>query len=107
MTFYDKSFESDRKDIFSHVMYMTEYTELFKIECTNKDSEKIENLVSDVQDIREIYGVSDISTPSISEKNIPIDSFKIDITYDSHLTDRTVLAQNIEEIEHFDTVTFA
>lgn len=88
---------------------MTEYTELFKITCIDEisEAEDIEELLSDVQDIRDVYGVSDISTPSISVKDIPIEHFKIDITYDTHLTDRTVLAQNIEELDQFEEVTFA
>lgn len=88
---------------------MTEYTELFKITCKDSLSkaEDIEEFLSAVQELNTVYGVSDISTPEVSVKNIPIESFTIDITYDTHLTDRTVLAQNIEELEYFEEVTFA
>lgn len=93
----------------TYFLYMTEYTELFEITLTNPmdKAEEIEEFSSAVQDIKDVYGVLEISTPTVSVKNVPIKSFKVDITYDTHHTDRTVLAQNIEELAHFEEVTFA
>lgn len=88
---------------------MTEYTELFKITFTDNLSkaEDIEEFLSAVQEINNIYGVLDIATPKVSAETIPMEYFNIDITYDTHLTDRTVLAQNIEELDFFEEVIFA
>ena len=85
---------------------MTSYTELFKIKYTGGliKAKNSGDLATQVKNILEIEGVSDVSTPSV--ENISTGYFYVDVTYDTEETDRTSIAQQIEQMSEFDTVIF-
>lgn len=85
---------------------MENLTELFKVKYTGKgfikaiDTGKLGRDVDDLEE--EIYGIVNIASYSVNSYSTGY--FHIDITYDPELTDRTKIANEIEEYEHFDDV---
>jgi hypothetical protein len=76
-----------------------EYTELFKVEYNGK--------VSDLHSL--ISSITGVEKCMISEKSYEIvhdDVIDCEIRYNSHVTDRTKIANKLEENEDVSTVLF-
>ena len=85
---------------------MNNFTELFKVKYSGGliKAQDSGELHTEVKEIQEIDGVSDVTAPSVD--NVSTGHFHIDITYDSELTDRTRIANQIEAMEMFENVIF-
>lgn len=85
---------------------MDTVTELFKVKYNGGiiKAKDTGNLHSSVKELNDIAGVTDISTPKV--ENTSTGYFYVDITYEPEVTDRTEIAQDIEQRNSFENVIF-
>ena len=83
---------------------MENFTELFKITSTREKFTKSVDTGTVGRDVESIQDLAGVEGTSYSIESYPSRCLHVDITYDPELTDRTKIANELEEYDYFEDV---